>query len=66
MKLDKDKYHSYVEYNFKKWYKGTYSKIETDWTGIKNELMVTKEQMGQGGSDKSEAWDEHIHILYIR
>ena len=41
-------------------------KIETDWTGIKNELMVTKEQMGQGGSDKSEAWDEHIHILYIR
>ena len=42
-------YHSYVESNFKKWYKWTYLQNRNRLTDIENKLMVTKEEMlGEG------------------
>ena len=40
--------HSYVEFNFKKWYKWTYLQNKNRPTDIENKVMVTKVKSGEG------------------
>ena len=40
--------HSYVESNFKKWYKWTYLQDKNRPTDIENKFIVTKAESGEG------------------
>ena len=62
---EKVKYHSSVEFNFKKWYKWTYLQNRNRPTDIENKLMVTKRETWGGGINQEFGINIHT-LLYIR